>query len=80
MISFVRFYGLSSIFGYLMPNPVYTYELNIYDLYKYFVDNIFVNEPEVIFCALLNVFFFGFNGISTFVDFFNANAILLEVQ
>ena len=26
--------------GYLMPNPVYTYELNIYDLLTHFV-NIF---------------------------------------
>ena len=28
----VRFYGISIIVGYLMPNPVYTYILNIYDL------------------------------------------------
>ena len=26
------FYGKSTIIGYLMPNPVYTYILNIYDL------------------------------------------------
>ena len=26
------FYGISSIVGYLMPNPLYTYILNIYDL------------------------------------------------
>ena len=29
---FVGFYGISTIVGYLMPNPVYTYILNIYDL------------------------------------------------
>ena len=26
------FYGISTIVGYLMPNPLYTYILNIYDL------------------------------------------------
>ena len=28
----VGFYGISAIVGYLMPNPLYTYILNIYDL------------------------------------------------
>ena len=27
----VGFYGISTIAGYLMPNPLYTYILNIYD-------------------------------------------------
>ena len=26
------FYGISTIVGYLMPNPLYTYTLDIYDL------------------------------------------------
>ena len=26
------FYGISTIVGYLMPNPLYTYILSIYDL------------------------------------------------
>ena len=30
--SLVWFYGISTIVGYLMPNPVYTYILNIYDV------------------------------------------------
>ena len=30
--STVWFYGISTIEGYLMPNPLYTYILNIYDL------------------------------------------------
>ena len=29
---YVWFYGISTIVGYLMPNPFYTYILNIYDL------------------------------------------------
>ena len=28
----IWFYGISTIVGYLMPNLVYTYILNIYDL------------------------------------------------
>ena len=28
----VWFYDISTIVGYLMPNPVFTYKLNIYDL------------------------------------------------
>ena len=28
----VWFYGISTIVGYLMPKPLYTYILNIYDL------------------------------------------------
>ena len=33
MIKFwLGFYGISTIMGYLMPNPLYTYILNIYDL------------------------------------------------
>ena len=28
----VGFYGILTIVGYLMPNPLYTYILNIYDL------------------------------------------------
>ena len=31
-IGLVWFYGTSIIVGYLMPNPLYTYILNIYDL------------------------------------------------
>ena len=37
----VGFHGISTIVGYLMPNSVYTYVLNIYDLLTHFVDNIF---------------------------------------
>ena len=28
----VGFYGISTIVGYLMPNPLYTYILNVYNL------------------------------------------------
>ena len=32
---FVGFYGISSIVGYLMPNPLYSYILNIYMICKH---------------------------------------------
>ena len=32
IIEMVLFYGIATIVGYLMPNPLYTYILNIYDL------------------------------------------------
>ena len=32
MVWLVGFYGISTIIGYLMLNPVYPYILNIYDL------------------------------------------------
>ena len=36
MIWLVGFYGISTIVGYLMPNPLYTYILNIYDLVGFY--------------------------------------------
>ena len=32
LVWLVEFYGISTIVGYLMPNPLHTYILNIYDL------------------------------------------------
>ena len=32
LVWFGLVYGISILVGYLMPNPVYTYILNIYDL------------------------------------------------
>ena len=32
VLCWVGFYSISTIAGYLMPNPFYTYTLNIYDL------------------------------------------------
>ena len=51
-IGLVWFYGVSTIEGYFMLNPVYTYISNIW-----FVNILcwlhFLNEPELIFFALL---------------------------
>ena len=38
ILGLVGFYGISIIVGYLMPNLVFTYILNIYDLETYFLD------------------------------------------
>ena len=32
MFGLVCFYGISTIVGYLLPNPIYTYVFDIYDL------------------------------------------------
>ena len=40
-------YGISTIEGYLMPNPVYTYMLNV--ICKQILLITFLNEPELIF-------------------------------
>ena len=47
----VGFYGISTIVSYLMPNCLYTYILNIYDLQTRFVDNIFKRTWVVVFFA-----------------------------
>ena len=34
-LGLVGFYGISTIIGYLMPNPLYTHILNIHDLVRF---------------------------------------------
>ena len=46
-IGLVWFYGISTIVGYLMPNPFYTYK--IYVICKHILQITFLNEPELIF-------------------------------
>ena len=49
-------YGISTITGYLMLNPLYTYTQNIYDR-KHILLITFLNVPDVIlFCTHLNCF------------------------
>ena len=40
-LSLVGFYDISTLVGYLIPNPVHAYMLNKHDLLTHFVDNIF---------------------------------------
>ena len=57
----VWFYGLSTIVGYLMSNPVYTYILNIYiyDFQTNFVENI-LKHAWTLFSPQLNGFKYCF--------------------
>ena len=48
----VGFYGISTIMGYLMPNPVYTYIRYVFC--KHILR--FLNEPELIFFPTVNWF------------------------
>ena len=48
-LGWVGFYGISTIVGYLMPNPVYTYILNIYVICKHILYIKFLNEPDLFF-------------------------------
>ena len=41
---FVWFYGISTIAGYLMPNPVYAYILNVYMICIHILFLILLNE------------------------------------
>ena len=47
----VRFYGISIIEGYFMPNPFYTYILNIYDLV--WMGSMSYQPLKVILCQIL---------------------------
>ncbi len=54
-LGLVWFGHISTILGYLMLNPLYTYILNIYDLQTHFVDTFF-NEPELFFLHIVKWF------------------------
>ena len=43
-IELLWFHGISTIVGYLKPNPLYTYILNVNDLSIHFVDNMFKRD------------------------------------
>ena len=57
MIGFgwVGFYGISTSVGYLMPNPLYRYILNIDMICKHILSITFLNNPGL-FCSQLNSF------------------------
>ena len=40
-VRLVGLYSISTVVGYLMPNPLYTCISNIYEVWIHFVDNIF---------------------------------------
>ena len=48
-IGLVGFYGISTIVGYLMPNPLYTYILHIHVKCKHTLQITYLNVPELFF-------------------------------
>ena len=50
----VGFYGISTIVGYLMPNPLYTYILNKYDLVRLWVVLVVWILWHINLCRLFN--------------------------
>ena len=54
----VGFYGISTIVGYLMPNPFYAYILNIYDLVGFYGISTIVGYfmPNPLYTYILNVY------------------------
>ena len=54
----VGFYGISTIVGCLMPNPLYTYILNIYDLVGFYGISTIVGYlmPDPLYTYILNIY------------------------
>ena len=76
----VRFYGISNIVGYLMPNPLYTYILTTYDLYRvvlWHINHCWLSNAKSCFYKYIKYIWFslvGFYGISTIYSLFNAKS------
>ena len=83
-IGLVGFYGISTIGGHLMPNPLYTYILNIYDLVWFDLVLWHINHWRL-FYAKSSLYIYikyiwfgwvGFYGISTHCRLFKAKSSL----
>ena len=78
----VGFYGISTIVGYLMPNPLYTYILDIYDLiFGWVLWHInhcrLFNAKSSLYIYIKYIWFglVGFYGISTIVGYLMPNPL-----
>ena len=65
LVGLVGFYGISTIVGYLMTNPFYTYILNIYDLVGFYgvstiIDHLMPNPFYTYILNIYNLFWLGF--------------------
>ena len=56
----VWFYGISAIIGYLMPNPVYAYILNIFGLVGFYSISTIVGYlmPNPVYTCISNIYDF----------------------
>ena len=77
----VEFYGISTIVGYLMPNPLHTYILNMYDWFGWVLWHINLNRlfnAKSSSCIYIKYIWFGwveFYGISTIVGYLMPNPL-----
>ena len=81
MFGLVGFYGISTIVGYLMLNPLYTYILNIYNLIWFGLRHInycgLFNAKSSLYIYIKYIWFglVGFYGISTIVGYLMLNPL-----
>ena len=81
----VGFYGISTIVGYLMLNPRYTYILNIYGLVGWVLWHInhcrLFNAKSSLYIYIKYIWFglVGFYGISTIVGYLMLNPLYIYI-
>ena len=81
MILFGWVYGISTIVGYLMPTPLYTYIFNIHDIVWLGLWHINhcrlfnTNSSLYIYIKYIGFVLVGLYGISTIVVFFMPNSL-----
>ena len=79
----VGFYGISTIVGYLRPNPLYTYISNIYDLVGlcwvlWHINHCWLSNAKSSLYIYIKYILFGcvgFYGISTIVGYSMSNPL-----
>ena len=81
------FYGITTIVGYLMPNPLYTYILNIYDLV--WLGFLWHNNHCRLFNVKSSLYIYikyiwfslvGFYGITTIVGYLMSNPLYTSIS
>ena len=78
----VWFYGISTIVGYLIQNPLYTYVLNIYDLVWFYSISTIVGYliQNPLYTYVLNIYdLVWFYSISTIVGYLIQNPLYTYV-
>ena len=81
----VRFYGISTIVGCLMPNPLYTYILNIYDLVwlgLWHINHCRLFDAKSSLYIYIKYIWFGlvwFYGLSTIVGYLMPNPLYIHI-
>ena len=86
LVCWVGFYGISTIVGYLMPNPLYTYISNIYDLvwlgFLWHINDCrLFNSKSSLYIYIKYIWFglVGFYGISTIVGYLMPNHLYIYI-